>query len=518
MKRITTYMLALIACTVPCLAAEYPEGLPGLFSINAHGGQVRFAQGNLQYNVAVGQTAHPDGTTSAGTWRFAENQYESIGSKNKNISATNADWIDFFGWGTSGYDNTAADPCATNYLPYSSANEPTDCTGTNITGYGPSTDQAFRGFVQSSEYYDWGVYNTISNSAEGISWRTLDYGEWHYILFGRPNAKALRSQATIPNLHGYILLPDDWETPEGLTFVPRANNWETNTYTVAQWRQMEQAGAVFLPASGQRRGVALGYGNTHGYYWTSSANNSRQAQIVHFNDTAMFSYSRYTRSYGSSVRLVRDINLHTDSIAKFAGFDARGAHLGDWIYNNGGFQSTANMNVEETDTVYHKYELTLINGGTEASFTLGGVRFSYINSGSNKLAFKTTNTDIHPNGKDRKITIPTYAGDEILISVADTIDYLGLRAEGLDSGYVDLKAGENILRANGDAIVITTSNAKGEEVKVKINAILCVAHHTQPEGLETPVISSGAEKFFHRGQIYIRRGEKIYTLQGQEVK
>ena len=67
MKRITTYMLALIACTVPCLAAEYPEGLPGLFSINAHGGQVRFAQGNLQYNVAVGQTTHPDGTISAGT-------------------------------------------------------------------------------------------------------------------------------------------------------------------------------------------------------------------------------------------------------------------------------------------------------------------------------------------------------------------------------------------------------------------------------------------------------------------
>lgn len=66
----------------------------------------------------------------------------------------------------------------------------------------------------------------------------------------------MRSQATIPNIHGYVLLPDEWELPEGMSFVPRANDWKTNTYTISQWRVMEQAGAVFLPATGERGGTS----------------------------------------------------------------------------------------------------------------------------------------------------------------------------------------------------------------------------------------------------------------------
>ena len=518
MKKFFTFLLTLIAGTITCSATEYPDGLPGVFSINAHGGQVRFAQGNLQYLAATGETTHPDGTTSKGTWRFALNQYDCAGSKNKNISTNYADWIDLFGWATSGYDNTANDPCAMYFQPYSAANDFTDCTETNITGYGPSVDQAYRGLVNASKYYDWGIYNSISNSKEGVFWRTLSYGEWYYILNGRPNAQNLRSQATIPNMRGYILLPDDWSTPDGLTFVPLANDWETNTYSVAQWKIMEQAGAVFLPAAAQRRGTTLYYGNTHGFYWTSSANNPRQAQIIHFNDTIMFTNSRYQRSYGNSIRLVRDINLYVDSIAKFEGFDIRGAHMGDWIYNNGGFNNATNLLIEEADTIYHKYDLTLINGGQESSFTLGGVRFSYINSASNKVAFKTANSEIHPNGKDRKIIIPTYPGDEILVSVADTNDYNGMRAEGLESEYVDLKAGNNILRATGDSIVIISSNEAGAEVKAKINAILCIAHHPEYTGIESPAIPSKTDKFIRNGQLFILRGEKIYTLQGQETR
>ncbi len=518
MNKLTTLLLALLAGTIIGSATDYPAGLPGLFSINAHGGQVRFAQGNLQFLADSGETVHPDGTISTGTWQFAESQFLSIGGKNKTIAENDTNWIDLFGWGTSGYDNTVNDPCAIYFQPYSSSNELIDCDETNRTGYGPSIDQAYRGLVKSSKYYDWGIYNIISNSAEGVAWRTLSYEEWYYLLNGRPNAKNLRSQATIPNLHGYILLPDNWETPQGLTFVPLANDWETNTYNKSQWSDMEQSGAVFLPASGQRRGTNLYNGNTHGYYWTSSANNARQAQIIHFNDTILFTNSRYQRSYGNSIRLVTDVNMHIDPIAKFEGFDNRGTLMGDWIYNNGGFKNPANLQIQETDTVYHKYDLILVNGGQESTFTLGGVRFSYTNSGSNKVAFKTTNLEIHPNGKDRKIIIPTYPGDKILISVADTVDYNGLKAEGLESANVDLKAGDNILVAKGDSIVIISSNATGSEMKVKINAIMCIYHDPAYMGLESNTVSSKTNKFFRNGQIYIRRGEKIYTLQGQEVK
>lgn len=506
MKKLFFFTLIIFAGTVSGFATDYSGGLPGIFSINAHRDQVRFAQGNLQYLAATD------------TWRFAQNQYDCMGSKNANISADYTDWIDLFGWGTSGYDNTANDPCAMHFQPYSSSMEATDCEETNITGYGPSIDQAYRGLIRAFANYDWGVYNTISNSEEGTAWRTLSYGEWYYILFGRPNADNLRSQATIPNMHGYVLLPDNWEMPEGLTFIPQTNDWETNTYTVAQWRVMEEAGAVFLPAAGERRGTQLGYGNTHGFYWTSSANNVRQAQVVHFNDTTIFGNSRYARWYGNSVRLVRHINPHTDSIAKFEGFDARGSRLGDWIYNNGGFQNATNVTVEETDTINHKYSIHLTTGGQESSFTLGGVRFSFTHSSYNKVAFKTATGDIHPDGKDRKIIIPTYPGDEILISVADSADYLGMRAQGLANTYVDLKAGDNILKATGDSIVITTSNASGTEVKVKINAIMCIAHHPEHQDLSHPIMEQKAGKIMRNGQLFIRRGEKEYTLQGQEVK
>ena len=52
-----------------------PEGsLSGLFSVSATQ-QVRFSKGNLQYQA------------STGTWRFAEHQYDYIGTDNSNISS-----------------------------------------------------------------------------------------------------------------------------------------------------------------------------------------------------------------------------------------------------------------------------------------------------------------------------------------------------------------------------------------------------------------------------------------------
>ena len=87
MKKLFTFALAIIAGTVSGFATDYSGGLPGLFSINAHGDQVCFAQGNLQYLAA------------SGTWRFALNQYDCAGTKNTHIAADYNDWIDLFGWG-----------------------------------------------------------------------------------------------------------------------------------------------------------------------------------------------------------------------------------------------------------------------------------------------------------------------------------------------------------------------------------------------------------------------------------
>lgn len=86
----------------------YEGACSGKFSV-AKDRQVAFSKGNLQYRA------------STDTWRFAENQYDYIGNGNANKSATYDGWIDLFGWGTSGFDNTANDPAAINYQPWATS-------------------------------------------------------------------------------------------------------------------------------------------------------------------------------------------------------------------------------------------------------------------------------------------------------------------------------------------------------------------------------------------------------------
>lgn len=515
MKKLFTFLFVIVAGLGTSFASNYPSGLPGVFSINAHGGQVVFSQGNLQFLASSGTTTHADGTTSTGAWRFALEQYIYLGSTNQYIGENDSEWIDLFGWGTSGYDNTAADPYAINYQPYSSIDS-IYAAPVNTTGYGPSVDQPYRGLVGGSAYYDWGIYNSIANSEENVAWRTLSYSEWYYLLFGRPNAKLLSSQASITDIHGYVLLPDNWDSPAGITFVAQSNNWTDNSYTLADWAVMEQAGAVFLPAAGQRSGVKGSGVNSHGLYWTTSALNKTSAQVIHFADTTIYTNSRYRRYYGHAVRLVHEVEPASTITAKFAGFDARGSRLGDWIYNNNGFQDLVNATIEETDTVLHKYSISLTQGGQECSFTMGGIRFAYTNSAAAKVSFKTATAYVQPNGKDRKIIIPTNPGDEILISIADSADYNGMVVEGLSENKLDLHAGDNILHAISDAIVITSSTSTGSEVKPKIDAILCVGNNSQ--GLEQTGAQQKVRKEMKNGQVLIRRGDKVYTVTGIEVK
>ena len=39
-----------------------------------------------------------------------------------------------------------------------------------------------------------------------------------YLLEDRPNAKNLCEKGTVVGVHGFIILPDDWKTPRGLTW------------------------------------------------------------------------------------------------------------------------------------------------------------------------------------------------------------------------------------------------------------------------------------------------------------
>lgn len=208
----------------------------GSFSVSSTQ-KVYFSKGNLQYQA------------SSDTWRFAEHQYDIIGEANKNISSTYSGWIDLFGWGTSGYGSK---------YPYMKS--------LDSTLYYHEQDIA-------NTNYDWGVYNAISNGGnKRNAWRTLTINEWKYVFNSRKDASSKYSRATVNNKHGYILLPDWWTTPNGLSWKGGgwSTGWENNDYSISEWTKMEQAGAIFLPLPGFREGTTVKYIDIVGFYWSSS--------------------------------------------------------------------------------------------------------------------------------------------------------------------------------------------------------------------------------------------------------
>ena len=173
---------------------------------------------------------------------------------------------------------------------------------------------------------DWGT-NTIGTDAPN-TWRTLTNDEWSYLISGRTNANNLIGVARI-NLNadgskyanGLVLLPDDWTCPADVTFKSGFSNTHSvqayadyQTFTLADWQQLEAAGAVFLPASGFREGSFVGYVQSSGYYWSAAPDGSDKAYYMYFISDSYFSYNySRNRNYGFAVRLVKNYsNVSTD--------------------------------------------------------------------------------------------------------------------------------------------------------------------------------------------------------------
>ena len=260
MRKLLLSTVALVIASISIFAAE--GALNGKFSVSA-GQQVHFSKGNLQYQA------------STQTYQFATNQYDTIGIGNANIADDYTGWIDLFGWGTGDVPTKAS---------------------TNKNDY--------------AVFVDWGT-NKISNGGnEANMWRTLTRDEWDYLYNTRENATSLRGQATINGITGYILLPDNWELPDGLSFTPTPSSYSSNSYTLAQWETLESAGAVFLPAAGWRNGTTVSYSNERGFYWASTKATDGPALISIYSSSSLCRLSWNYGQMGQSVRLVRGANYH----------------------------------------------------------------------------------------------------------------------------------------------------------------------------------------------------------------
>ena len=155
---------------------------------------------------------------------------------------------------------------------------------------------------------DWHSYVRFVDWGENVEggWRTLTADEWHYLLFERKDAEDKRSVGTVDGRRGLLLLPDVWVLPLGFSFVSQVKGWDVNVYSVIQWEQMENAGAVFLPAAGFRWGEVSYSDGCQGLYWSSTIKEEGCPYTMHFDGSILSVDWDNTPQFGQSVRLVRD--------------------------------------------------------------------------------------------------------------------------------------------------------------------------------------------------------------------
>lgn len=286
-------VLAMAQCPTPTTATatvtlkrKIPGLLDGNFSVAVVSGdtlKVAFSQGNLQYQASTDK------------WRFAEHQYDYIGNAVGNTTAeanraTQSDWIDLFGWATSG--NSAS---GTRYQPWQSSNSDNNYGNTSKSdGTNPGSGENW-----DASKADWGQNMTGT-------WRTLKSTEWNFLINQRKNYANLRTYATVHGFQGLILLPDGW-TVAASEVASLTMSMSNKTVSDGDWTILEKEGAVFLPAAGYRYGTAVYYAGTYGYYWSSTANSATYAYHLYFYSGSVYPQNYYYRYYGYSVRLVQDL-------------------------------------------------------------------------------------------------------------------------------------------------------------------------------------------------------------------
>ena len=249
-------------------STDAPKAI-GVFSV-ASNKTVAFAPGNLQY------------IPTSSTWLFAAQQYAYIGTRNM-VNQAFADTIDLFAWSTD--------------------TDPSTAWGVTLS----EDNSLFNG-----NFVDWGT--AID---DGNTWRTLTSAEWEYLRAKRKNASQLIGVGSVAGSHGLILLPDNWQSPEGITFKSGYSDKEYSSvafeeyqsFTAAEWAMMQNAGAVFLPCAGFRLGTMLAYMQLGGLYWTSSPHAAYGPQFASYFlfmcDGAGIGYDN--RTGGNAVRLVKDL-------------------------------------------------------------------------------------------------------------------------------------------------------------------------------------------------------------------
>ncbi len=157
---------------------------------------------------------------------------------------------------------------------------------------------------------------TQAISEEG--WHVLSKSEWTYLLVTRDEGRAVADQrngiGTVADVHGLIIIPDNWTQPAGVPAFTAgaASGWGTNNYDVTQWAAMADAGAVFLPAAGYSTdGTTVTDQGSDGSYWsrTEDESNTTNGYAIQFQNSVIHNQQSKDKTMYYSVRLAQTVTV-----------------------------------------------------------------------------------------------------------------------------------------------------------------------------------------------------------------
>ncbi len=128
---------------------------------------------------------------------------------------------------------------------------------------------------------------------------------------------ARHAKAVVNGIAGLILFPDHYSHPDSIAVPVNINEYASqftdNEYTIGQWYEMEDAGAVFLPTAGIRSGGVPSIGSL-GIYWSTTPSGSSFSHRFDFTTDYVVAWGIDSKWYGYSVRLVKNVLTTTCSI------------------------------------------------------------------------------------------------------------------------------------------------------------------------------------------------------------
>ncbi|MDY6370751.1 MAG: hypothetical protein SPL12_00605 [Bacteroidales bacterium] len=281
----------------------------GLFTIDNQGTQVFFSKGNLKYQFAdnlLRTTPDPqDAYESSSNWSFFETQdamSEQYGSAEKtwSISSSQKNFYRIFDEYNDGnislfvYGATGKNGVTPRLLPL-------------MGEIAPNVD--YPTDLSVADQTDWGC------RVEG-DWFTLSADEWKYLLgIGTDDKRQLTDEGgtnkpsyatmTVNGVNGIVIYPD--------------NYWKSNE-SRNTWEEMQNHGAVFLPATGRIfariQAQSKTFDNGSSFYWTRTGEQylkvSSSTGIPEILNGYTVSGSAKKRN-AAAVRLVRKVTAGSTS-------------------------------------------------------------------------------------------------------------------------------------------------------------------------------------------------------------